>query len=67
MWCIMRITYDKNAKAVYIYLIENREAGGETTQISENIYVDYGLDPLITEPIGIEILNVKEIPTVEEI
>ena len=60
----MKITWDKKAKAVYIYLDETKGSTVEKTiPLEGNISVDYAYDG----PQGIEILNVNEIPVVERI
>ena len=60
----MKITWDKKAKAVYIYLTKEVCSKKLTTKrVSENIYVDY----CEGQPVGIEILNVEEVPIIEQI
>jgi len=60
----MKITYDRKAKAVYIYLKKEAEKVNNTTKITSNLYIDYSVED---EPVGIEILDVEDIPVVEEI
>lgn len=62
----MRITWDKKAKAVYIYLREAPRADW-TKQLSEDLWLDFSAEIGPDLPIGIEILNVEELPVVEEI
>jgi uncharacterized protein YuzE len=58
----MRITWDKKAKAVYIYLTKNEKVE-ETEKVSDTLYIDYRNE----YPVGLEILDVEEIPIVEKI
>ena len=58
----MRITWDRKAKAVYVYLTGDTETD-HTTQIGERVYLDY----LKGKPVGIEILNVEDTPVIERI
>ena len=60
----MRITYDKKAKAVYIYLTEENLKVAHTAPIEDNIFIDYSH---WGTPIGIEILYEETVPVVEEI
>ena len=57
--CIAYFPY----KAVYIYHTEEELKVDETLPGAENIYIDFAGD----KPIGIEILNVEELPVVEEL
>lgn len=59
----MRITWDKKAKVVYIYLTEEELKVDETLPGAEGVYIDFSGDI----PIGIEILFVEEAPVIEEI
>lgn len=52
----MKITYDPEADAMYIYLDENAEVF-ETKEINEDTIIDYDKRGNI---VGIEILSVKE-------
>ncbi len=52
----MKITYDSDADAMYIYLDEEGKVN-KTKEISKDILVDYDKDGKI---IGIELLFVKE-------
>ncbi|MBU6400063.1 MAG: DUF2283 domain-containing protein [Verrucomicrobia bacterium] len=53
----MKITYDAEVDAAYIYLTEQR---GEVTTVkaNENVYLDYGA---ADELVGIEILDASEV------
>ena len=60
----MKITWDKNARAVYIYLDEANPAAVErTVRLSRNIFADYDCGGLQ----GIEVLNINELPLIEDI
>ena len=61
----MKITWDKKAKAIYIYLVPSDDESkvDYTTRVEENIWVDYQNG----KPVGIEILDVEDVPVVEEI
>lgn len=52
----MRITYDKETDALYIYLVEN-EQQCKTIRLTEDIALDFGKAEKL---IGIEILDAKE-------
>jgi len=53
----MKITYDPEVDAVYIYLTEQR---GEVTtvKVNERVFLDYGA---ADELVGIEILDASEV------
>ena len=52
----MKITYDSDADAMYIYITEDRDIA-KTKEIDENTILDYDKDGNV---IGVEILFVKE-------
>ena len=60
----MKITYDSNARAVYIDIYEdNPSAIEKTTRLARNVFGDYDCMGLR----GIEVLNVDKIPMIEDI
>jgi uncharacterized protein YuzE len=54
---IMKMTYDKTADALYIYLIEGI-AQCRAVRLSDDIAVDFGTGDT---PVGIEILNASRL------
>lgn len=52
----MKITYDPQADAMYIYLNKNNIAG--TVPVSTDLIVDYDKNKL---PVGIEMLSISKI------
>lgn len=58
----MKISYDPEADAAYIYFVKNKRST-RTEEVSEGLLVDYNGDDLI----GIEILGVSEKFPKEEI
>jgi len=59
----MKITWDKKAKAVYIYLAEGNLKVDRSAPFSEGIYGDYSKWGTL---VGIEILYVEKAPVIEE-
>lgn len=57
----MKITWDEKVRAVYIFLKESEEVA-RTVKISDALYIDYKEG----DPVGIEILNVGELPFIEQ-
>ena len=60
----VKITYDTDAKAMYIYLKKERGKHLKTVQVHgyESLNLDYNT---AHELVGLEILNVNEQPTLE--
>jgi len=55
----MKITYDKKAEAVYIYISPIEKGSVDhTVEITDNLLIDYQ-DANNTIPLGIEILGVE--------
>jgi uncharacterized protein YuzE len=54
----MKITYDPEANAAYIYLTEKRGSEVTTAKVNEQVYLDYGAGD---ELVGIEILDASEV------
>jgi uncharacterized protein YuzE len=52
----MRITYDKETDAPYIYFVESEEHC-QTVRLTEDIALDFGKEEKL---VGIEILDAKE-------
>ncbi|MEK6903007.1 MAG: DUF2283 domain-containing protein [archaeon] len=56
----MRVVYDKQADAAYIYLMDKKEKGQvkKTITMNENVILDFDADKKL---IGIEILSASKI------
>lgn len=54
---MMKVQYDAQADAAYIYLVEQSPEVAETKELSDEIFVDYDKTG---RPLGIEIIGVKD-------
>jgi uncharacterized protein YuzE len=54
----MKITYDPEVDAAYIYLSENRGGEVTTAKVNERVFLDYGP---ADELVGIEILDASKV------
>lgn len=54
----MKITYDPEVDAAYIYLTEKRGGQVTTVKVNEQVFLDYGA---ADELAGIEILDASEV------
>lgn len=53
----MKLKYDKEADAAYIYLDRDRIKVAETKELSDSVFIDYDAQG---KPLGIEIIGVKD-------